>query len=166
MKKVLSALLIVFSIFLLLFFLILFVALTENMNTGTFIFIAVLFLIPGAILLTVGIRMYSSTFKKAAAAPPTPNSSSSSDGMKTINLYNSNSNNASGTKEHVNVINFNFGDQNQYVNGNESKAMNETKETNEPVSVECSGCGSKATVLPNQPVKCEYCGTLVSYKRQ
>ncbi|MCZ1267341.1 hypothetical protein [Paenibacillus tundrae] len=35
----------------------------------------------------------------------------------------------------------------------------EYKEPQEPVSVNCSGCGAKVKVYPNLSADCEYCGT-------
>lgn len=33
-----------------------------------------------------------------------------------------------------------------------------------PVSVDCPGCGAKTVVYPNKAVKCEFCGTAMTYK--
>lgn len=33
-----------------------------------------------------------------------------------------------------------------------------------PVSVDCPGCGAKTVVYPDKAVKCEFCGTGITYK--
>jgi hypothetical protein len=54
------------------------------------------------------------------------------------------------------------------------KALDEAKasggagkpaDPDEPVVVECSGCGAPVTVSPSEPGECEYCGNQVKYRR-
>ncbi|WP_334071439.1 MULTISPECIES: hypothetical protein [Paenibacillus] len=33
-----------------------------------------------------------------------------------------------------------------------------------PISVDCPGCGAKTVVYPEKAVKCEFCGTAITYK--
>jgi len=37
--------------------------------------------------------------------------------------------------------------------------------SNEPVTVDCPGCGAPVSVSPSSPGECEYCGNKVAYKR-
>ncbi|MFX3650488.1 MAG: hypothetical protein ACE3K2_13760 [Paenibacillus sp.] len=47
----------------------------------------------------------------------------------------------------------------QYDGGNYQEEYEDVEESQEPVSVICTGCGARVKVYPNSSAECEYCGT-------
>ncbi|ETT47530.1 hypothetical protein [Paenibacillus sp. FSL H7-689] len=47
----------------------------------------------------------------------------------------------------------------QYDGGNYHEEYEEVEESQEPLSLICSGCGARVKVYPTSSADCEYCGT-------
>lgn len=114
---------------------------SESSGVGPTILASILFLIPGALLIVYGIKMLRGSNETA-----------------NTNRAQARSEQSNSSKSNEVIYTLDFGDQGSIVKG--------TAVSNEPVSVDCSGCGSKTTVNPNQLSECEYCGTIVKYKEK
>lgn len=204
MKKVASILLMVFSSFLLMVFIVMALTLLlSDFHLGSFIIALIIFLFPGVILLVVSIKMFSGGSKSnsdprlagmhgqsattggGSFKQPKPAPSSATDDVHTINLFDPNPNansrrrfNVSNGSVHTTQTTFSTTTTTTSSSNFDPKAINVTftnifggdneakpEEPKGPVTVECSGCGSKTLVQPNQSAKCEFCGTMVTYRQ-
>lgn len=179
--------LVISSVLLLLSFILLLVLLTE-FDLAMLLFVVIIFLTPGILLLIWGIKLVMSPPKKVAFDtqgfnPYDPHSVNNfvnnqmnngnvrtvrnPDGSITRTVVNSTSSSSSTSTSHQNLNgnNVNVNELVQSFFGNSGfSSGGGMSVSREPISVECSGCGSKTMVYPNQQNNCDFCGNLVTDK--
>lgn len=196
MKKVIAILMMTFSAFFLLMFLIMTLVLLSEFSLSTFIFLIFILFIPGGLLLVGSIKLLESSKKAAvqrsAQSQSWQSNQSNSDtsfnpfdaasvndfvqeqlkhgDTKTVMTTNGSTQTVftttSSTTSSSDVDGQQFNEVFNSFFGGQDGIAAGAATPKDPVSVDCPGCGSKTTVYPTKSTNCEFCGTLVQYQEK